>query len=91
MLQNLLTDRVALSIIAAIIIYIYDIFVKKYVLQIIVYIKETIIAPSAPKIHPSIDLLGLTLLNLCFFSPKNFPAKYADISVAQPANYNITK
>jgi len=33
--------------------------------------------------QPSIDLFGLILLNLCFFVLKNFPPKYAKVSVPQ--------
>ena len=56
------------------IIYIYDILVNKYVLHTIVNIKDKITAPIAPLMQPSIDLLGLILLNLCFLVLNNLPA-----------------
>ena len=34
--------------------------------NIIVYINARTVDPIVPAIHPSIDFLGLTLLNLCF-------------------------
>lgn len=41
--------------------------------------------------HPSIDLFGLILLNLCFLVLKIFPPKYAKVSVthAQINTYHI--
>ena len=41
------------------------------------YIKETITLPNVPATTPSIDFLGLTLLNLCF--PQFLPIKYAKL------------
>ena len=47
----------------------------KYVFITYVYITIATTAPIVPPIHPSIDFLGLILLNLCF--PIAFPVKYA--------------
>ena len=48
------------------------------------YVSCISIAPIVPAIHPSMDFLGLILLNLCF--PKYFPIKYANMSVPHAAN-----
>ena len=56
----------------------------KYVFITYVYITIATTAPIVPPIHPSIDFLGLILLNLCF--PIAFPVKYAKISVPHAAN-----
>ena len=47
------------------------------------YITIHSMAPTVPPIQPSIDLFGLTFVNLCF--PNFFPVKYANISVPQAA------
>ena len=51
--------------------------------NISVYINAKAVAPIVPAIHPSIDFLGLTLLNLCF--PNLNPIQYANMSVPHDA------
>ena len=63
--------------------YIYDISNPTNLFKANAYNKASIIEPTVPPIHPSIDFFGLILLNLCF--PNLHPTKYAHVSVPQAA------